>query len=183
MTERVELRTKRLLLRPFQLEDVDDIYGYARDLEYGRYASYRRPLPYTRQDAQEFVARQLFASWSTSPAFAVVLNSEVVGGIDLGIDETHEIAELGYDLARGHWGSGLIPEAAHVVIDWALGEYGLAKIYATADIRNRRSTRVMEKLGMKCEGLLRSHRKGRDERIDEAYYGLLSEDWERMRTR
>ena len=98
----------------------------------------------------------------------------------LGINKTHEMAELGYDLARVHWGRGLIPEAAHAVAGWAFMEYGLAKIYATADLRNRRSTRVMEKLGMTREGVLRSHRRGRGERVDEVYYGLLCEEWQEL---
>ena len=81
--EIVDLRTERLLLRPFRLEDVDDIYAYAKDSEYARYATLRYPRPYTRRSAEEFIARQLLASWSTHPAFAIVLNSVVVGGIDL----------------------------------------------------------------------------------------------------
>ena len=179
--EKLELKTKRLLLRPFKLEDVDDVYAYAKDPEWERYLLLPIPQPYTRRNAEEFVARRVLPSWSTNPAFAIVLNSVVVGGINLRIDETHQSAELGYALARVHWGKGLIPETARAVIDWAFREYGLAKIYATADPRNRRSTRVMEKLGMTQEGVLRSHRKGRGERRDEVYYGILREEWEGQR--
>ena len=47
-----------------------------------------------------------------------------------------------------------MPEAAGAVIDWGFGERALAKISARADLRNRRSWRVMEKLGMTREGVL-----------------------------
>ena len=63
-------------------------------------------------------------------------------------------------------------------MDWGFTKCGLAKVYAWADARNKRSQRVMEKLGMTHEGILRSHRKGMDERIDEVYYGILREEWE-----
>ena len=177
--DKVELKTERLVLRPFRLEDVDDVYAYLKDPEWDRY-HYFLPVsqPYTRRNAEEFMARQVLVAWSTDPHFAIVLNSAVVGSISLIINGTDDTGGLAYGLARVHWGKGLMPEAAQAVIDWGLTEYGLAKIYARADLRNRRSTRVMEKLGMIREGVLRSHRKGRGGRADEVYYGLLREEWE-----
>jgi ribosomal-protein-alanine N-acetyltransferase len=176
--QRVSLKTERLLLRPFRLEDVEDVFAHAKDPEWARFFLLPIPQPYTRLDAEQFVASQVLASWSTNPAFAIVLNSVVVGGINLSINAVHKTAGLGYGLARVKWGMGLMPEAARAVIDWGFTEYGLAKVYARADLRNRRSLRVMEKLGMTREGVLRSHSKGRGERIDEVYYGLLREEWE-----
>ena len=67
-------------------------------------------------------------------------------------------------------------EAARAVVDWGFRKRGLAKVYAYADERNAPSLRVMEKLGMTREGMLRSHRTFRDERIDDVYYGLLREE-------
>ena len=171
------MKTERLVLRPLRLEDVDDIYSYAKDQEYARYARLQHPRPYVRRSAEEFIARQVLAPWSIDPAFAIVRDSVVVGGIDLAIDETHKIAELGYDLARVHWGKGLMLEAARAVLDWAFEEHGLAKVFATADLRNRRSTRVLEKLGMAREAVLRSQRRGYEGRVDEVYYGILRDEW------
>ena len=47
--EKIELQTERLLLRPFKVDDVDDIYAYCRDPEYARYATLRHPRTYTRR--------------------------------------------------------------------------------------------------------------------------------------
>jgi ribosomal-protein-alanine N-acetyltransferase len=131
------------------------------------------------RQAKAVATRPAIPDWSTNPAFAIVLKSVVAGGINLSIDGTHDTAELGYALARVHWSRGLMPEAALAVIDWAFREYGLAKIYASADLENRRSTRVMGKVGMTREGVLRSQRKVRGERRDEVYYGILREEWQR----
>ena len=178
MAERVGLSTERLLLRPFRLEDVDDVYAYAKDTEWERYLGLPLPQPYTRRDAEAYVAGRVVAYWSTEPTFAIVLDSTVIGGIGLRIREAHQTAELGYALARPHWSKGLTTEAALAVVGMAFENRGLAKVYAAADLRNRPSWRVMEKLGMTREGVLRSHRKCRKERIDEVYYGILREEWE-----
>ena len=176
LNERVELTTERLLLRPFAFDDVDDVLNYASDPEVARYVPL--PQPYTRDDAVEFVARQVLADWSSRPLFAIVFEHHVIGSIALRIDEPNELADLGYALARPHWGQGLMPEAVRAVITPGDFErYDLHKVYAFADTRNRRSWRVMEKLGMTREGVLRGHHKFRDEHIDDAHYGILRAEW------
>ena len=178
--ERVELETERLLLRPFQFEDVDHVLTYSQDPEFGRYLPI--PQPYTLGDAVEFVARKLLADWSTRPRFAIVLGRQVVGGIGLNINEHHEIAELGYGLARPLWNRGLTTEAARAVVAWGFDRYPLYKIYARAFLSNSGSWRVMEKLGMTREGVLRSHHQLRGEHFDIASYGILRREWKQMPT-
>ena len=178
--ETVELRTERLLLRPFRLADVDDVFAYASDPEWARYLD-NVPQPFTRRTAEERVARGVLESRETHPIWAIVLNQRVVGSIVLMIDVQHEIGELGYELSREHWGKGLTVEASEAVIDWGFQERGLAKVFAQADTRNKRSLRVMEKLGMTFEGVLRSNGTVRGERADDVHYGLLREEWEEMR--
>ena len=175
LNEKVELRTERLLLRPFELGDVDDVLAYASEPDVGQYISL--PRPYTRDNAVEFVARQVLADWSTEPTFAIVFEGHVVGGIGLRIKRQHDIAELGYALAKPQWGKGLTPEAARDVVGWGFERYGLNKVGAYGALRNRQSWRVMEKLGMTREAVLRSHSKLWDEYVDEVYYGVLREEW------
>ena len=175
-----ELRTERLVLRRFSPGDVDDAFDYARDPEWAKYL-YRVPQPYTRRDAEEFVAGRIRASAEREPTWAIALDGTVAGAVGLTVDPRHETGELHYSLARARWGRGLMVEAAGAVVDWGFEERGLAKVSARADIRNRRSWRVMEKLGMSREGVLRSQgkdpRPGRP-RFDDVHYGLLREEWE-----
>ena len=177
LNERVQLKTERLLLRPFDFGDMDDVLSYASEPEFARYLPI--PQPYTRHDAVEFLARRVLDDWSTRPTFAIVSEGHVVGGINLSINELHDTAGMGYSLARPQWGRGLTPEAARAVIDWGFERYGLHKVWAFADLRNRQSWRVMEKLGMTREGMLRNHLKTRDERVDCIHYGVLRDEWER----
>ncbi len=175
MNDPVELRTARLLLRPFSLGDADDIARYAMHPEWARFLPV--PQPYTRRDSEEFVSRRVLVAWETDPAWVMVLGERVIGAVDLHIDVAHEIAELGYALDPAHWGKGLMPEATRSVVDWCFAQRGLAKVYARVDARNARSLRVVEKLGMTREGVLRGHIKRHDERIDDAYYGVLRDEW------
>ena len=106
-----------------------------------------------------------------------------VGDITLRVDSKHESGEFGYSLAKAHWGRGLMAEAARAVFDWGFAERGLHRISSNADVRNRRSWRVMEKLGMRREGLFRSHRKDPRPgypRIDTVHYSLLREEWNQV---
>ena len=177
-SEKVELKTERLLLRPFRIGDVGDVFEYAKDPEWARYFINAVPQPYTMRDAEEFVARSLLTSWDTLPVFAIVYESAVVGGVHLDINQEDCVAALGYGLGRAYWGKGIVPEAVKAVIVWGFQKHDLAKIYATADPRNAQSLRVMEKVGLVREGFLRSHIKVRGERRDKVFYGILREEWE-----
>ena len=180
MARPTTLKTERLLLRPFKLSDIDAVLEYARDPEWAEFLLGSAPQPYTRRNAEEFIAGRVMAP-NGQFSWAVVLGDVVVGDITLRVDSKHDRGEIGYSLAKAHWGRGLTTEAARAVVDWAFAERGLHRISSNADVRNRRSWRVMEKLGMRREGLFRSHRK--DPRpgypkIDMVYYSLLREEWQ-----
>ena len=175
-----EIKTERLLLRPFRLKDAGDVYAYAKDPEWGRFLPL--PYPYEYRHAEIHVAQSFLNSWDSRPTFAISLDDTVIGGVNLRIDTEKMTADLGYGIAREHWGKGITAEAVASVIDWAFSEYDIVKVGARADFRNRQSWRVMEKLGMKREGILRSQEPPNpvepDERVDMVHYGILREEWE-----
>lgn len=171
------IETKRLLLRPYQLDDVEGILAYAPDEEWARYLPVV-PNPYKRSDAVAFVARQVLLDRALHPSWAITLEGSNVGGINIRFSFEHAVGEMGWSLARKLWNRGLMTEAAHAVMDVAFSTYSsLSRIRAMADARNRASHRVMEKLGMKHEGTLRQNRLVKGELIDEAWFGILRPEW------
>ena len=106
MTEQPTLRTERLTLRRFRLNDVDDVLAYANDEEWQRYLA-PLPYPYERVHAEQFVAESFLADWKSKPTFAIVLDHTVIGGINLSIDKRHQTAEMGYSIARKALGERL----------------------------------------------------------------------------
>jgi len=191
----LELRTTRLLLRPFTLDDVEDVLEYTNDSERARYQVGIPPVPYTRRDVETLVAMFSDPSyWETGhpglpssgngagllQIFAVVFEGKVIGEIALNQrdeDRRNERVELAYSLARKHWGKGLMTEAARAVMNWAFQTYSFNRMFAWCDPRNIGSWRVLEKLGMKREGQLRSHLIWNGEFRDQLYYGILRSEW------
>ena len=84
-------------------------------------------------------------------------NNEVIGCIDVINHNDHNLrAELGWVLSDDYWGKGIMPEAAKEVIKY-LFDVGYVRIEAIHDVKNPKSGRVMEKVGMKHEGVLRKY--------------------------
>ena len=192
----LELRIECLLLRPFTMDDVDDVLEYINDPELSRYQIATLQGPYTRQNIETLV--EMFSEpsyWGSghpglpSPGngagllqiFAVVLEGKVIGEIALNRredDRPNDRVELAYTLSRQYWNKGLMTEAARAAMNWVFQTQPINRMYAWCDPRNIGSWRVLEKLGMKREGQLRSHLKGDDEFRDQLYYGILREEWQ-----
>ena len=170
------IQTPRLLLRRFRLGDAEDVYAYARDPEWGRFLDVEQP--YEQRHADEFVAERVLAKWRRNPIWAFEKDGRVVGGLSLWVARRNRRAAIGYDLARELWGRGLATEAVSAVIDEAFRRLPIGKVTATASAANVRSTRLLERLGMQREALLRQHWIHRGQALDEARYGLLRAEWE-----
>ena len=172
------------MLRPFRISDVDNVFEYTQDPEWARYQVNILPVPLPRKNAESLAA--MFsdpAGWvkiGMLRIFAVVFEGKVIGEIVLNQrddDRPNERVEIAYSLARKYWNKGLTTEAARAVMDWAFQTYSFNRMYAWCDPRNTGSWRVMEKLGMRQEGLLRSHVKWDGEFRDQLFYGILREEW------
>lgn len=171
------IETERLRLRPWALGDLDDILSYATDEEWARFLPV--PIPYGPADGEEFLARQVLLDRKVHPSWAVVLDGSVIGGTNVRFQFEHALGEMGYSIARRHWGRGYATEAAGAVIDAAFRTHpDLERLRAMADARNTASLRVLEKVGMTKEGLLRRNRIMRDESVDEVWFGILRGEWE-----
>jgi ribosomal-protein-alanine N-acetyltransferase len=174
------IETKRMILRPYRSEDVEDILAYATDEAWSRFLPV--PRSYSRTDAVQFLDRQALLDRSVHPTWAVVADQQVVGGINIRFDFPNRLGEMGWSIARPLWGRGLATEVAISVIEAAFGTHpDLNRIRAMADLRNLASQRVMEKIGMRREGTLRQNRVTREEPIDEAWFGLLRAEWNTVR--
>jgi RimJ/RimL family protein N-acetyltransferase len=171
------IETERLALRPFALGDVQDVFAYAQDEKWSRFLR-ALPRPYELEDAEQFIARQILLDRVIHPAWAVVLEERVIGGINLRFNFDHRLAELGYSIARLEWGKGYCAEAARAVIDAAFRVHpDLNRVHARADAENTGSQRVMEKVGMTKEGVHRLSRVERGEAFNEAWFSILREEW------
>ena len=150
-----QFETNRLILRKPCMEDVPAIFSsYAQELEVTRYLLW---TPHKNIEETYGVMRIMLKSWDDGSAysFGIVpkdLNS-VIGMIGMHPDRFK--VEIGYVLARSYWRKGLVTEAVRAVTSWLLQQPDVYRVFATCDIENPASARVMEKVGMLREGILR----------------------------
>ncbi len=176
------IETDRLILRPYSLKDVEDVLAYASDADWARYLPV--PQPYTRADAENFLAGLLLQDPKKRVPWAIEHVGSAIGGTNIRFDFENHVGTLGYSVARRHWGKGLATEAVGAVIDESFSTYpDLNRIQASADERNAGSLRVMEKLGMVREGVLRQDQYVRGKFRNTVWCGLLRSEWEARRNR
>jgi ribosomal-protein-alanine N-acetyltransferase len=147
--------TARLRLRPARPEDAPVIFEtWAQDAEVSRYVTW--PPHRSIDDTREFL-RYCAAGWEKNGPFVWVIvpreTSGPVGTIELR-PQGHRV-ELGYVLARPYWGRGFMSEVVRVLVDWALSQPDVHRVWAVCDVENHASARVLEKAGMEREGTLR----------------------------
>jgi RimJ/RimL family protein N-acetyltransferase len=173
------VETTRLILRPFRLSDAADVQRLAGAPEVAS-TTLNIPHPYKDGMAEEWIARhQEQFDNGQMVHFAVTLKPQgtLIGAVGLETNARHQRAEMGYWIGVPYWGHGYCTEAARAVLRYGFEVLKLHRIFAFHIPRNPPSGRVMEKIGMKREGLLRGHVKKQDRFEDYVVYGLLREDF------
>jgi [ribosomal protein S5]-alanine N-acetyltransferase len=178
------LETERLLLREFRESDEADLHAAGSDLEVARYVHWGPNRPEdTREVLSGWLKKQ--QQW---PRDAVELGielkeeSRLIGTIRLSItDRNNRTADFGYALNRGYWNRGYATEATRAVIDAAFTRLAMHRVFATCDVRNAASWRVMEKLGMRREALFRKDILQKGEWRDSYLYAVLAEEWSSLK--
>jgi [ribosomal protein S5]-alanine N-acetyltransferase len=150
------LETSRLTLRLPRTDDATAIFhGYAADPDAIRWMGFR---PHETVATVEAVVASWCAAWDRGDGmFAFVVEdretAQVFGVVDLSIGQHG--AKLGYIFGRHAWGRGIATEVAQCIVDVAFSRFGVWRVWATCAPQNPASRRVLEKVGMRHEGVLR----------------------------
>ncbi len=170
------IKGKRVKLRKLQMKDAVDIFEYAKDYAVSRYTQ-NMPYPYERKDAVWWVndsAKNL--KNKKRYTYGIEYGRKIIGSITL-TPKPGDIAEMGYSIGKSYWGKGITTEAANLVLREGFKTLKINKIYATHHPKNPASGRVMQKIGMKYEGLLREHAKAKGKYWDLVHYGILRREF------
>ena len=135
------------------------------------------PHPYTRKDAEEWVALQ--SSKDPAEHFAICDAAGSIGGIGVNTerDDSTNLAELGYFVGKPFWGRGIATAAAKAVTAYGFDTVGLIRIFAKVNISNGASARVLEKVDYRREELVRGAKLRQREPVDYLTFAMLREDW------
>jgi RimJ/RimL family protein N-acetyltransferase len=173
------LETTRLVLRPLQLDDAPMLAKLAGRREIAD-TTLSIPHPYSQEQARKWLETQIRPGGTSHEiVFAITLkeNGHLIGTMGLReIDQEHSQAELGFWVGVEFWRKGYATEASAAVLRYGFEELKLNRIYAHYMTRNPASGRVLEKIGMKREGLLRQRVKKWGVFEDVILLAILRED-------
>ncbi len=149
------LTTPRLYLRELTQNDVDGVFAIRSDFEVTRYNT---GLAYERLDQARDIIQAIRTGYTDGVElrWGITLkdNPLVIGMCGFNYWVRHDRrASIGYDLARAHWGKGLMTEAVQAMVTFGFERMNLNRIEADADGRNPASARVLEKVGFRHEGV------------------------------
>ncbi len=162
-----------LLLRRFCRNDAPALVPLVGDFAIADMTS-RIPHPYGEEDAAAFLS-MLEASPQRPVAAVTLPDGTLVGAVSLDLEPAHDRGELGYWIGRPFWGRGYATIAGAAMLDIGFNNLGLHRINAHHYTRNPASGRVLEKIGMVREGLLRGHMKKCGRYEDCVAYGLTTD--------
>ena len=172
--ETAALETARLRLRPRTPEDAEALFPSFSDPELMHFWS---GPPHADLAETRAHFDSLTPGWR---AWAITLKGDdsAIGFVAAGEKRQGDVSEIGYMLARAHWGMGIAAEAVSAVIDRIFAE-GQRRVFADTDPENLASRGLLERLGFQFEGTLRAEWETHIGVRDTALYGLLPSDWKR----
>ena len=173
------LETPRLILRRIAMSDAKDIFAYSCDEEVARHVLWTAQKSVSEaKDYCRFMMRKYRNDEPSSWGIIEKTTGKLVGTIGfMDYSEDNASVEVGYSLARWLWNGGYMTEALTCVIDYAFEHMDLNRIEAQHELTNPSSGRVMEKCGMRKEGVLRQRLYNKGKYVDVALYAIVRCDW------
>lgn len=179
MPEFPQLQSERLVLRAFTPDDALEVERLAGEREVAA-GTLTMPHPYPEGAAAMWIATHagtVEGGDGLTLAVERLADGALLGAMSLRIEREYERAELGYWIGRPYWGSGYATEAAAALVAYAFEQLELNRVYAYHFSTNPASGRVLQKIGMRHEGVRRQHHRKWGEFVDNDAYAILRSEW------
>lgn len=172
--------TERLIVRAPRPDDLADFLAYRNDPDNLRL----QPVePIGEAAALAFLQRQATLDIDAGPCWMMCAlelkdSGAMIGEVGIFLAPAPaSVGNIGWSIQRKFQGQGFAVEAARALLDFVFFERQLHRVTANSDARNVASTRVMESLGMRREGVMRKSQLLKGEWQDEYLYAILREEW------
>lgn len=143
----IELSTERLIIRRFREKDGEDLYEYFSNPKVLEFEPFK---PFTKEEAYEEAKRRV----EDEKFLAVCLKSgKMIGNLYFSKGD-FETWEVGYVFNEKYWGKGYAAESLRELITYAFSRLDVRRIIAQCDPKNSPSWKLLERVGMRREGLL-----------------------------
>ncbi|PON73924.1 FkbH domain containing protein [Parasponia andersonii] len=171
----MEINPSKIILRPFNLMDVDDLMLFAGDDKVTRQLRWNTLT--SKDEALTFIKEVCIPHpWRRS----ICIDDRSIGFISVfpGSGEYMYKANIGYGVAPKYWGQGVATQALKIAVPQVFKDLPeLVRVEAFVHIENKASQRVLEKIGFQKEGLLRKYTFLKGRLIDFFVYSFLSTDF------
>jgi RimJ/RimL family protein N-acetyltransferase len=175
------IETARLILRPFNAGDFDDLYAYQSRPDVARYLTWEaRDRAQVRQALKEQCSETTLDAEGKWLTFAVVWRevNRVVGEVGLKwLSREYRQGETGFVFNPDYHGRGLATEAAEAMLALGFDSLGWHRIIGSCDARNHASARLMERIGMRREASFMHSEFIKGEWVDELVFAILDQEW------
>ena len=185
MATKTELtvKTDRLILRPFEKTDLDEVLSYYSLPDVQRYLDWKARDKTEAKAAFEAMRKQTRLSRPGELlTLAVVRKSDgkVVGHVSLRYtDATAAQGEIRFAIAPAFRGKGFGSEAVRAAISLGFNDYKFHRIFARTAGQNEASARLLKNLGMRLEAHYREHALFQGEWDEELHFAILDREWQR----
>ncbi|MFC5700376.1 GNAT family N-acetyltransferase [Cohnella faecalis] len=174
------LETERLILRRLQPADANEYFHFASDPLIATHTMWS--FHETVEDTKAYLDK-LENKYEQKTAYHWAIHNKqnrlVVGRTGfIRFDHTHDSTEIGFVVSREYWKQGIMTEATRAIIEYGFEELGVNRIESRCNEDNIGSERVMQKLDMNFEGILREQLKIKGEYVNQKMYAILKRDFE-----
>lgn len=135
--------------------------------------------PRNLQEARKEIKRFLYDMRKRKPrgeTFAIEIREKFVGYVmlrDINRKYREHIAEIGYCLNKKFRNKGIMTSAVKIIIDYAFRKYKLKRVEGKCRTFNKASARVLEKAGLKFEGILRKNKCKNGKYLDDMIFAKI----------
>lgn len=175
------IKTNRLILREFKLEDAEAMYkNWANDPEVTKFLTWK---PHDSVEGSKDILKSWINEYKNKNYYqwAIVLKEngeEPIGSISIvSQKEDIGIVHIGYCIGKNWWQKGITSEALNALIDYFINEVHANRIEAMHDPNNPNSGKVMAKCNMKYEGTFRQADINNQGICDYSMYSLLADEY------
>lgn len=178
------LETQRLKIRPITFEDAPSIFAYAKNPNVSRFTLWEPHQ--SLKDSETFIKEYVFPNYLNliPEPFAVTFKeniTHVIGTVGcFWVDKSSHSMELAYSYGEEYWGKGIACEAGKAILKYCFENLNAIRIQARCKKENTASAKVMQKLGMRFEGTLRSSLFHRGKHWDMEYYSILKSEFSKI---
>lgn len=179
------ITTRRLIIRDYTTADASAVASYAQDASYWQFQSAEAPTAAQIDSLIQWVVKDQTISPRLMHFLAVARKDtgEIVGEAVLKIvNPAERQGEIGFGVAPKFWKQGFSSEIAGAILDTAFQHFKLHRVAGQCSPDNKRSIRVMQKLGMAREGLLRDIHFVRGKWWSTLIYSMLDQEYAKIKS-